>query len=155
MDQRRPIWGGNCVSRHGLHRAFDQTGGFLIVDVDLVLVDDGPDLPVQIVGDLTDLLGQEFIVAGLQSGDGLGTGGLVGVDADGNGALHRLGGDNDLLGTDGQHAVELAALGELLVGEVLGGEGMAAQIALDHQLTVDHLGLAVQQVDPGIADDVI
>ena len=48
MDQRRPIWGENCVSRHGLHRAFDQTGGFLIVDVDLVLVDDGPDLPVQI-----------------------------------------------------------------------------------------------------------
>lgn len=62
VDQRRPIWGGNCVSRHGLHRAFDQTSGFLIVDVDLVLVDDGPDLPVQIVGDLTDLLGQEFIV---------------------------------------------------------------------------------------------
>ena len=37
---------------------------------------------------------------------------------------------------------------------MLGGEGVAAQIALNHQLAVDNLGLAVQQVDAGIADEV-
>ena len=33
-------------------------------------------------------------------------------------------------------------------------EGVAAQVALDHQLAVYQLRLAVQQVDAGVADEV-
>ena len=58
------------LSKHGLYRTFDQPSGFLVVDVDLILIDNGPDLLIQIVADLADVLGQELVGAGLQGGDG-------------------------------------------------------------------------------------